>query len=174
MKLNGYNFDIYRGDVVKHIERHFVGSKVPGSLFLPKVFRNAREVIDFAYNQINDYEGRKIVREFDCERIIGLDGLILLKDVPIHAKVKRDKRESGKKHIAYLGRPNNYTINKVVGIELIPTSFLTIIVGPLDKREEVHGFISIYPGRLAPNFSDKNFWGKHALIENGKIPREYR
>lgn len=174
MKINGFNFDKYNPVVLEHIERHFVGSDVPGSLFLPRAFKDAKAVVNFAYNHILDYDGKKIIREVNCGKIIGLDALVERAKIPEHFGVQRKMRETSNRGKKYMGdRAISYSTQIVEGMELIPTEILTVVAGPFPDCKK-HGFISIYPGRSAPNFSDKRFWREHVLIEKGKIPKKYR
>ena len=157
-----YNFIKYHGSFERHLARHFANSGVPGSIFTARRFSTPRQVVDVAYDSISGlYEGRTMTHIVPFSEIIGLDSLIPLVSVPKGASVKRGTRTKGKD----AGRANSYTLNFVYGMERIPTNQMVIIAGPVLGNEEKHAFLTIYPGRYAPDFSDRKFWSQHGLIQ---------
>ena len=178
MALDDYNFIFYHPEIIRHIERHFLGSGVTGSRFREDVFRGAREVIDFATSHIQGYCDQRIVVELDMPYIVGFDGLVHLRDLPTDVEVIQERRDSG-----------DCPVYVVTGISRKPTNHIVIIAGPLGN--ELHGFYSIYPGKYAPpvpisefrlrelgytydklakalqdNIENAAFWNGHALIKD--------
>lgn len=153
------NFQKYYPLFLDHIKRHFKESGVPGSIFTSPDFDSPKKVIDYAYSLIeNEYKGVKLIKEVDLGQIIGLDALIPLSEVPEHCNVKREIR------IIEDDEPP-YTVYVVTGIPLRETSKMVIIAEPVPGENGIHAFSSIYPGRYAPDFSDKEFWETHAFIK---------
>ena len=158
-----YHFEKYLPAFMHHLARHFPGSGVPGSVFTATDLNTPRKVIHYAYEKIKDqYEGRKLVTPIDCGRIIGLEALIALREVPRGIRIKRVSRITKGQDAS---RKSSYTVNVVKGLAMPPTTLMTIVAEPIAGRENAHAFTSIFPGRFAPDFSDSAFWARHALIE---------
>ena len=154
-----FNFDRYNGDFQKHLARHLPGSKIAGSVFTHPRFRTTRQIIDYAYEQIKeDYVGRRLVREIEYHENVGLEGIILVREVPRHFKIKRGTRVKKAKDSK---RSPSYTALIVEGLARPKTNRMVIIAEPVDG---IHRFSSIYPGRYAPEFDDAKFWRENALI----------
>jgi hypothetical protein len=140
MTITSYNFEKYNPAQMAHIARHLEGSNTQGSHFIAGAFPDAKSLVDFAYEQILDYAGQKLVREVDLGRTIGHDSLVALDSLPEGATITQEPR----------GRIG-YLVNIIRGIQKKPTSNMVIVAGPSrDKRQ--HGFYTIFPGANAPAF----------------------
>jgi hypothetical protein len=139
MALEDYNFVKYDEEKMTHLDRHLEGSVTTGSHFKKGVFPNSKSLIDYALGSINDYEGKRMVKEVECDKIVGYDSLISLDNLSENIKITREPR--GK---------NEYLVNIVEGIDKTPTTDMVIVAGPLDETE--HGFYTIFPGKNAPSF----------------------
>lgn len=151
MALEDFDFVKYEPKQMEHITRHLEGSDTAGSHFSKAAFPTAKELVDYAYEHIQDYLGQKLVREVDAGRTIGYDGLISLENLPQEARVSQEPR----------GR-DGYSTNVVRGVQKNPTSKIVIVAGPL-REEGKHGLYTIYPGTNAPPFPAT----KEKLIEMG-------
>lgn len=140
-KINGYNFIKYDKRLIKHINRHISGSKVPGSYFKKSVFPNAMSLIKFALKHIKSYNGKIKFIELNMPKVIGYDSIIARNKIPKTLKIRQKKRERA----AF-----SYPINYVKGIAKKPTKNIVIAIGPLSKNS--HGILSIFPGKNYPPF----------------------
>ncbi len=172
MATKNYNFVKYEQELIEHLERHLDGSHIAGSHFMKGAFKDAKELIDFAYEHIkDDYTGQRFVKEVDLENIVGYDSLVNIEQLPENAYVVKEPR----------GR-NEFLANMVSGVEKKPTKHVVIVAGPLrvEKGEqEKHGFYTIFPGINAPSFpvTEKQLveWGYKGqnLEEQIKINKQY-
>ncbi len=146
---------------IEHLKNnHFPGRKAVGSVFDTKVFREPKDVIDYAYNQVKHrYRGRRMIFSINCRKIIGLESLISLDEIPAGTTIRKEMRGEKKSS----KRSPGYTVWKVYGIKKRPTNKMVIILEPVPERGNLHRFSSIYPGRYAPDFDDKEFWSRHAF-----------
>ncbi|MDP3881308.1 MAG: hypothetical protein Q8Q31_00320 [Nanoarchaeota archaeon] len=146
---------------MEHVKIHLPGSHTSGSIFTHPKFRTARNVADYAYDQISGiYKGQRLVLTVDFGEMVGLEGVIAIKEIPKHIPVKRVGRERK----SYGKRPHSYTVPVAYGIKRTPTNKITIIAEPVVDNGNLHAFSSIFPGNYAPDFSDVKFWNQHALI----------
>lgn len=158
--ISEFHFQKYYGPFMEHIKRHFPGSKIAGSVFQGK-FRKPRDVIDFAYDYIaNQYNGQRLVRIARFSEVIGLDGIIDLREIPEGVAVKRETRTKKERG----GRPQNYTVLVAYGLKKVPTNQMVIVAEPVSGKR-IHAFSTIYPGSYAPDFSDTKFWREHAFVK---------
>jgi hypothetical protein len=167
-----YNrFQPFYPSALRHIERHFPHNSTPGSKFNSR-FKDPKEVAEYAWEKIKyAYRGELLIREINFQEVIGLEALIALKDIPKGVGIKKRTREIPNKNKP--GRYNSYTIWTAEDMRLQETKTMTVIAGPLE-RTRVHTFLTIYPGRYAPDFSDQEFWSKHALISPRKQKKRRR
>jgi len=157
-----YRFIKNHPPFMKHLKRHLKDSKTAGSVFTAQEFKTARQIIDYAYKQIEfKYRGEIMVRTIDFGKVVGLEALIAIKDIPDHLRhIKREmrvKKEQGK-------RAASYSVLVAYGLKRTETSKITIIAEPIYGNPKLHSFSSIYPGEYAPDFDDKEFWMNHAFI----------
>ena len=167
MAIKEYNFEKYNPEKVAHLERHLEGSETAGSHFSEGAFPNARALIDYAYEQISDYAGQRLVREIDAGRQVGYDSLVELESLPSEAVVTQEPR----------GR-DGYLVNMVRGVSKKPTNRMVIVAGPLG--EDRHGFYTIFPGENAPSFpatreklAEMGYEGEE-LDKQEKVNNQYR
>lgn len=139
MALENFNFVKYDEEKIAHINRHLEGSVTAGSHFKQGAFPNAESLINYALNHIQEYDGKRIVKEVECEEVIGYDSLVCLDSLPENAIVVKEPR----------GR-NEYLANIVDGVDKTQTKQMVIVAGPL--KEDKHGFYTIFPGQNAPSF----------------------
>tara|TARA_Y100000310_G_scaffold342128_1_gene443905 strand:- start:6126 stop:6662 length:537 start_codon:yes stop_codon:yes gene_type:complete len=139
MTIKDYNFVRDSPEIMEHLARHLDGSTTQGSHFMQEAFPNARALIDYALQHIQDYQGKKTVKEVDAGRNIGYDSLVSLENLPENTSITEQPR----------GR-DGYLVNIVESVKKQPTSNIVIVAGPID--EERHGFYTIYPGQNAPPF----------------------
>lgn len=163
-------FKPYYPPAIAHVARHFPSSPTSGSKFIGR-FKKPEEVTKYAWEKIeHEYQGRLLIRQVEFSESIGLEALIPLKDIPLHVTRKRVNREVTEKGSK---RPVTYSIWTTYEMSLQPTKSMTIIAGPWEGNQEIHTFLTIYPGRYAPDFTDKKFWRNHALISTtGHKPRK--
>ncbi len=160
-----YHFKKYFAPTLGHLQRHLWDSKVPGSVF-DKRFQSPRQIADYAYDLIKDrYAGQRLEITLSCREIIGEEGIIALKDLPLQTCYKRERRLQKEKGVQV--RSPGYTVLVVHGIVRKPTNLITILAEPLPGKERIHVFSAIYPGARAPDFSNKAYWSTHALIGVG-------
>lgn len=177
MAIENYDFVKYDPMQMEHIGKHLEGSETAGSYFSKGAFSSAKDLVDYAVEHIQDYAGKRLVKEIDVGRIIGYDSLSSLENLPEQARVSQKPR----------GR-DGYLVNIVRGIEKHPTSQMVIVAGPL-REQGKHGFYTIFPGANAPSFplareklvefgysgdelekqvnlnkTYKNFWDNHGFI----------
>ena len=139
MEIKENNFVKYNLETLEHIERHLDGSQTAGSHFAKGSFSDARALIDYAYEHIQDYSGERTVKEIDVGRTIGYNSLVDLTEIPESIEVRQEPR----------GR-DGYLVNMVNGVSKKPTGKMVIVAGPLGEGK--HGFYTIYPGENAPPF----------------------
>jgi hypothetical protein len=164
-----FNFTKYHPAFMEHIKRHFAKGGTVGSIFTGNRFRTPRDVVDYAYEiVISTYRGdlRTYQRRFD--EVIGLEGIIAIKDLPAHTAFKRETRER-KRETIIKRRSTSYSVWIAYGIKRKPTKNIVIIAGPLPQNPSIHTFLSIYPGMYAPDFEDVEFWQKYAFINERKL-----
>ena len=152
--IKDYDFIRYDKEFMMHLsERHFPNSPLPGSIFTGQKFKNPRAVIDGAYLLISDdYNGKRLEKVLTFDYVIGLDSIIPISDIPGFVKIEKVKRRG-------------FEVNVVHNVRKIRTRQMVVIAGPLKRESIIHTFLSIYPGRFAPELSDKTFWQNHAFIE---------
>lgn len=163
-------FKKYHAPFIRHLKRHFKGSDILGSKFTGARFPTIKEVIDYAYAEIAPLydSGKKLVIERTFPQIIGLEGIIALSDLPSQTQIYKESRE--KEFDSFLGRQEEYEVNVVYGIQRKTTNNLVIVAGPIPASDPVvHTFLSIYPGRYAPDFDDSKFWNEHAFINEKRL-----
>lgn len=162
MGLDG--FLKYHPPFMEHLKRHFPKSGIVGSVFTGR-FRTPRQVVDYALSAIEPiYRGERLVHIVRFGEDIGLDAIIPLNGIPEGKTISRE----GRTVKLDAGRPASYTVQVVYGIKRRPTRQMVIIAGPLLDKPKYHGFISIYPGVHAPDFSNKTFWRRYAFIKESK------
>ena len=183
MSADEFNFVKYRPELVEHLKRHLEGTDTLGSYFLKGSFPDAKSLIDFAYDQIKEeYRGERLEKAVDLGRHIGYDCVVKISELPENVEIKQEPR----------GR-NEYMVNVAYGAEKEETSQMVIVAGPLGKDEdgiEIHGFYTIFPGKVAPPFPAtreqliewgyegealeravkenekyKKFWDEHAFVK---------
>jgi len=140
MAIENYNFIKYSPELEEHLNRHLSGSQTAGSHFSREAFDSAKSLIDFAYEHVKDYDGKRVVREIDMGRDIGYDSLVQLSELPPEAQVTLEPR----------GR-DGYLANIVRGVSKPTTRNMVIVAGPL-REEGTHGFYTIFPGQNALPF----------------------
>lgn len=140
MALDEYNFVKYDPNQMEHLERHLEGSHVQGSHFKRGAFPDAKTLVDFALQHIQDYNGQRTVVEVDLDHIVGYDSVVSTEDLPESATVTKEPR----------GR-NEYLANVIDGAAKKPTNHMVIVAGPL-KEQGKHGFYTIFPGQNTPPF----------------------
>lgn len=140
MGIRNYNFEKYNPEQLEHIAEHLSGSNTKGSHFDKGAFQDAKSLVDYAYEQVQDYNGKRLVKEVNLGRTIGQDCLVELSNLPEGAQVTQEPR----------GR-TGYLVNIVKGANKTPTSQMVIVAGPL-REEGKHGFYTIFPGQNAPPF----------------------
>jgi hypothetical protein len=179
MALEDYDFVRYDEAQMAHIQEHIEGKSTLGSHFRRDAFPNAKALIDFACEQVREYNGKRTIVEFDLDREIGYDSLVSLQELDSRVQVTKEPR----------GR-SGYLVNVVTGVEKKPTRHIVIVAGPL-KQESKHGFYTIFPGINAPplpatreqllsmgykdeelekavelNKQYEDFWAKHAFVKD--------
>jgi len=156
--IGGFEFIKYSPDFIGHVERHSLLDRTVGSKFFSS--RGPIEIIDLAFRLLESagYEGRKTTVQESLGRAIGFESVVPLSELPSGIKIVREKRD------------DEHEVNVVGGgqVRPRPTNLLSIVVGPLNKKEygeNMHGFLSIYPGRYCPDISeDPEFWENHAFV----------
>jgi hypothetical protein len=147
---------------MQHLKRHLPESRTVGSQFTSPDLITARQVVDFAYEKIKyRYRGERMVLTVDCGRVIGLDAVIALEDIPLGTTVRKEtriKREQGS------SRKPSYTVLVAYGLRRRHTTKMVIVAEPIAGARNLHTFSSIYPGNYAPDFDDAEFWNTHAFI----------
>ena len=165
--ITDYHFEKYYLPFMQHLKRHFASGKTLGSIFTGNRFRTPRDVVDYAFEQIkNRYHGERLILQKNLDEIIGLEGIVKIKDLLPTTSFKRDTREKKKDSAK---RAKNYTVWVAYGIKRQPTHNLVIIAEPLPSNPNIHTFSSIYPGKYAPDFDDAKFWNEHAFINEKKL-----
>ncbi|MEK6893642.1 MAG: hypothetical protein AABX07_05580 [Nanoarchaeota archaeon] len=161
-----YNIERNYQLFIEHLRsNHFPGGEAAGSVFDTKVFRGPKDVIEYAYNKVKyRYRGERMIFSVNCGRTIGLESLTSLDEIPAGTTIRKEIRgeKKGSK------RSPGYTVWKAYGLKMRPTSKMVIILEPVPEKENLHRFSSIYPGRYAPDFDDKEFWSGHAFIVEKK------
>lgn len=160
-----YRFQKYNRKFIEHIrERHFPFSPHVGSVFTARELSTPRLVAEFAYNLINhaDRNEKPYEKPFpfilvhDCKKIIGLDSLVPINEIPKGTTVKDEIR-------------NRYPVKVAYGIKRRPTQTVVIIAGPIDvdDMQGLHACYTVYPGTYAPDLinANKRFWSEWAFIE---------
>ena len=137
--FSGIDFVKYDARVLQHIDRHFPGSGIVGSKFTSTRFKNAAQVIDYAFEQLKSkgYNGEQTVLEMPFDQQVGLMSIMSKKDVPPGYEIKRDIRDG------------EHEVNVVSGLDMHPTNILTVIAGPIEDTD-YHSFLTAFPGQNYP------------------------
>ncbi len=169
---NAYHFQKNYGPAVEHIKRHFPTGQTRGSIFTGTRFRTVQDVIDYAYEIVKGrYRGEEMVIQKRFDEFIGLEGIVDMNTLPDHTSYKREMREKRK---GSSGRPQSYTTWVAYGTKRKPTKNLVIIAGSWPSNPSVHTFLTIYPGMLAPDFDDQQFWNRYAFTEEKNLKSRKR
>jgi hypothetical protein len=146
------DFDFVKDDEEKlaYLDRHLEGTEVTGSYVFREVFPTVKDLVDFAVQHIQDYNGERMEIEVDMPHIIGYDSLTSIENLSEGATVTKEPR--GK---------NEVLANVVSDAPMQPTKKLVIVAGPM--KDNKHGFYTIFPGTNAPQFPAT----KEQLVEFG-------
>ncbi len=164
-----YRFEKYNEEFIAHIrDRHFPSSQRVGSVFTARDLSTPHAVAKFAYELI--LHADRHIRPYDwpfpwvlvhdCGRVIGLDSLIPIKEIPKGTTIKDETR-------------NKYPVKVAYGIKRRPTQTIVIIAGPIgdgSERNGLHACHTAYPGTYAPDLTKEHkcFWDEWAFIEEYK------
>lgn len=150
--IEDYNFVKYDVEFMDHLARHIRGSETVGSTFRGEL--DPKDIVDYAFEKIRrPYSGEKKAFEISVPFAVGYDGVIHLSKVPRGIEVRK------------LVRDGRHEVNVVSGIRKIPTRNLVVVAGPMEGTEK-HGFLSIYPGQACPPMENREFWERHAFIDD--------
>lgn len=158
MKINGFEFDVGEFQL-RRLARKLEGSPTKGSVFCRSVFPTPESLVEFAFEHLGNYQGRKMIVIRDLPHTVGYEGIVELSDPRMEGVPKE------------LGWTRWGTMVWTVrSLEKLPTNRLVIIAGPKKRgRRSNHTIYTIHPGMVTPYRSDFDygyFWRTHALIDN--------
>src|SRR3989344_1742895 len=142
----------------EHIERHTQRQIIGAGFypdFIPRFFSSTSALMYFAIQQVKElgYYGGALLHQVEFSDPIGFNEVVALDNLPRNAKIRTGTRGGDERDV----------VNIVSGVEKTLTHNLVIVLAPYLNNE--YGIHTIFHGNPSPNFSDVEFWSKHAFIE---------
>lgn len=159
----------------EHIDRHFTGSLVPGSKFLPMSEDDKQAVIDLVDLRLAEFfqkfldEGRepsRVIFQINFPKAVGTDALVA---------IPADRKDSFITVTRDAGTPYESRVQVHETNEIPETSTVTVIAGPYGPTGK-WGIYTMFPGaealafpnpeRQAPDAlkASKTFWDTHGFL----------